>query len=91
MASTPAGPVAREDVVFRQLGDEWVLFDPVAYRLHVLNLTAAMVWTHCDGSYDVSGLVKELESAFDAPPSHEQLAAEVEDVLAGFRKEQLLQ
>lgn len=58
-----ATPKAREDVVFRPLADEWVLFDPRRHLLHVLNLTAALVWSHCDGETSVEALVEALESA----------------------------
>ena len=43
-------PVARNDVLLRRVGSEWVLFDARKDRAHVLNLTAAVVWTYCDGA-----------------------------------------
>ena len=89
--SVPSGPVARQDVVFRPLADEWVLFDPTAHRLHVLNLTAALVWTHCDGSLDVERLANEVGSAFEGPPPPDRLLREVEGVLERFRAEGLLE
>ena len=45
----PDLPKSRADVVFRPLDDSWVLFDPRAGQLHVLNLSAALVWEHLDG------------------------------------------
>ena len=84
------GPVARDDVVFRPLADEFVLFDPTAHRLHVLNLTAALVWTHADGSLDVDGLAAEVGGAFDDPPPPDQVVREVQEVLELFRGEGLL-
>ena len=38
-------PKGRSEVIFRPLDDSWVLFDPRSERVHVLNLTAALVWT----------------------------------------------
>lgn len=87
---TSTGPIGRADVVFRPLADEWVLFDPAAHRLHVLNLTAALVWTHCDGTLDVEGLAAEVGNAFDDPPPPEQILREVEGALRRFRAEGLL-
>ena len=88
--STPRGPVAREDVVFRPLADEWVLFDPTEHRLHVLNLTAALVWTHCDGTLDLDGLAAEVGGAFDDPPPADEIVREVKEALERFRGEGLL-
>ena len=87
---TANSPKTREDVVFRPLADEWVLFDPRRHRLHVLNLTAALVWTHCDGETSLDDMVAELESAFAEPPQRADLVRDVEQVLQRFRNEELL-
>ena len=84
-----ATPKAREDVVFRPLADEWVLFDPRRHLLHVLNLTAALVWTHCDGETSLEALVEEVESAFTDPPPRSDLARDVDEALQRFRNEEL--
>ena len=34
-------PRVRDDVVFRRVGEDWIVFDPVTQRIHVLNLSAA--------------------------------------------------
>lgn len=65
-------PLSREDVVFRRVGEDWVLFDPTTQRIHVLNLTAALVWSHCTGELDERGIDAEVRRAFgraelDAP------------------------
>lgn len=44
-------PMARGDVVLARVGNEWVRFDAARDRAHVLNLTAAVVWTYCDGEH----------------------------------------
>ena len=84
-----AMPKAREDVVFRPLADEWVLFDPLRHQLHVLNLTAALVWAHCDGETSLEALVEEVESAFTDPPARGDLARDVDEALQRFRNEEL--
>lgn len=48
-------PMARGDVVLRRVGNEWVLFEAARDRTHVLNLTAAVVWTYCDGEHAQPG------------------------------------
>jgi len=83
-------PLARDDVVFRQLDQEWVVFDPSADRLHALNLTAALVWTHCTGEFSVGEIAAEVGAAFNPPVPGENALADVEAVIARFRKEGLL-
>jgi len=83
-------PKAREDVVFRPLAEEWVLFDPRRHLLHVLNLTAALVWSHCDGETSVDDLLETIESAFKDPPPRGDLVRDVEQALERFQGEELL-
>ena len=57
-------PSARQDVDFRHVGGDWVLFDPVSQRIHVLDVTAALVWSYCTGEMDVSAMEREIRNAF---------------------------
>lgn len=83
-------PRARDDVVFRAVGPEWVLYDPETRQLHVLNLTAALVWSHCDGSHGVEEMVVAVAEAFpDAPPAG-GVRADVVQALETFAREGLL-
>jgi len=79
-------PVAREDVVFRRVGEDWVIFDPEAQRIHVLNLTAALVWSFCTGEFDVAGIEREVRGAFE----HATDDAGAADALREFRAAGLL-
>ena len=91
---TPAAPTecprARDDVVFRQLDQEWVVFDPRSDRLHALNLTAALVWTHCTGELEVSEIAAEVGAAFDPPVPGGEILADVQSAIARFGSEGLL-
>lgn len=88
--SLPDRPRSRDDVVFRELADEWVLFDPVRQRLHVLNLTAAIVWAHCTGEHAVDEIAERVADAFDDAPTADSVAEEVRDALHTFAGEELL-
>lgn len=90
-------PEAREDVVFRRVGDDWLLFDPRAQEIHVLNLSAALAWTFCDGERTEDQIAEEVARAFAedegaAPADREKAApkSEVLEVLRGFREAGLL-
>jgi hypothetical protein len=85
-----ARPRVREDVVFRELDEEWVVFDPLTRRLHALNVTAALVWEHCGGDLTVSEIVEAVRSAFTHAPGADEVRRHVEEVLERFRAEGLL-
>ncbi len=84
-------PKGRADVVFRPLDDSWVLFDPRAEQLHVLNLSAALVWEHLDGETTREGIAEAVGSAFDPPITASQAMADVEAVLERFTESGLLE
>ena len=83
-------PRVRDDVVFRELEDEWVVFDPVTRRLHALNGTAAVVWEHCGGDLTVGEIAEAVRDAFRDPPAPEAVRRDVEAILERFRTEGLL-
>ena len=58
-------PRRREDVVFRRVAGDWLLFDPRTRRIHVLNLSAALVWSFCTGEHDVGEIVRRVVEAFE--------------------------
>lgn len=87
----PARPRSRDDVVFRELSDDWVLFDPDSRRLHVLNLTAALVWSHCTGEHGVEEITRRVRRAFDDAPAPDDVAEDVREALRSFAREGLLE
>jgi hypothetical protein len=90
-ASAPEGrPERREDVIFRSLADEWVAYDPATGMLHVLNLTAALVWSHCDGEHDAGAIVAAVRAAFEPPPDEVRVRRDVGEALGTFARKGLL-
>lgn len=89
MTARPTGhPQARDDVLFRQVDDEWVVFDPTANELHVLNLPAAIIWSHCSGESTPAQIAEALREAYGIEA--ERARADVEDALKRFRDAGLL-
>ena len=84
-------PAVRADLVFRPLAHEWVVLDPRGKRLHVLNLTAALVWGHLDGQRSTEQLVDLVLGAFEEAPEREDVAREVTGVLHDFASRGLLE
>jgi len=92
MSDTEAAqPRAREDVVLRSVAGDWVLYDPRTQDLHVLNVTAAAVWSAADGTRDVAAIADALGEHLDGAPEPDQIQADVARVLARFRDDGLLE
>lgn len=87
---TGTKPRARDDLVFRELSSEWVLYDPTTRQLHVLNVTAALVWSFCDGDHDVERMVGAVRETLTGAPPPERVRTDVQDALAVFAREGLL-
>jgi hypothetical protein len=83
-------PRVRDDVAFRELERDWVVFDPVARRLHALNLTAALVWEQCRGDLTVAQIAEAVRAAFAQAPDADAVRRDVEEAVARFRAEGLL-
>ena len=89
-ASAIERPVARRDLVLRRVGSEWVLYDAASERAHVLNLTAAVIWTYCDGGHERSTIAEAI--AHEVPGADAQsIRGDVDDALRRFADEGLLQ
>ena len=83
-------PRAREDVVFRSVSDEWLLYDPRTQDLHVLNVTAAGIWTCCDGTMSLDQIARHVADHLDGAPDVSIVRADVETTVAKFRADGLL-
>ena len=79
-------PRSREDVVLRKVGNEWLLFDPRHQRIHALNLSATLVWSHCTGEYTP----EDIEEAVVLAYGTEEARPHVLTALEQFRDEDLL-
>ena len=89
--SSSENPKGRDDVVFRSLGKEWVVYDPRTQLLHVLNTTAALVWSFSDGARTPEGIADELVEVLTDLPARNHIIEEVRGVLDGFQEKGLLE
>lgn len=87
--ATPDRPRARPDLVFRRVAGDWLLFDPASGRIHVLNLTAALVWSFCTGESTPAEIADALGGAFESGAESRAEDA-VGEALERFRREGLL-
>ena len=68
MTRTARLPRSRtENLVVRELDDETLVYDMERNEAHCLNLTAALVWQHCDGAMTASQAARSLQSKLNVP------------------------
>ncbi len=89
-SSLGSRPRWRDDVIFRRLDDEWVVFDPEGDKLHTLNLTAALVWSHLTGDVERESIAAEVAAAFESGVTVDDVLDDVNAAIRRFHAEGLL-
>jgi hypothetical protein len=67
-------PVTKSSLLFRELDDGAVVYDPESEILHTLNASAAFIWLLCDGHNTISDIINRVKKDFhklDAVPNKE--------------------
>ena len=64
MAASTYQPLRAENVVFRDIEGEGVLYQVEGGKVHVLNGTAYTIWKQCDGKHPVEDIAKMLTNTF---------------------------
>jgi PqqD family protein of HPr-rel-A system len=83
------GPLRKEGILSRKLGDEWMLYDPESGVVHIINATAESVWDLCDGKHGPDEIATSLRETFevsDGTPVRE----EVHEIIEAFFDKGLL-
>ena len=57
-------PLHVEDVVFRDIEEEGILYQVEEGKVHVLNSIAYTIWKQCDGKHTIGEIAKELTETF---------------------------
>lgn len=63
----PKHPLIREDLVYRKIDDDFVVYDPVGDYTAQFNFTAAYVLDLCDGTRAKDEICRDVAKAFSAP------------------------
>lgn len=86
---TAERPIGRPDLILRRVGSEWVLYDAARDKAHVLNQTAAVIWTYCDGNFERTAIADAI--AREVPGLEPtRIKDDINDVLRRFADEGLL-
>ena len=62
-------PGTKEGVLFRELDDGCVLYDPATETVHSLNLTAGFIWCLMDGERSLDEIAGEIAAASGGDPA----------------------
>ncbi len=83
-----ARPRANPSVLYRELRTGCLLYHPDMSEIHALNLTAAYIWSYCDGEMDVAGIATQVAEACRVPLGDAQ--RDTQTALRDFRAKKLL-
>jgi hypothetical protein len=84
-------PKAKPDIVVKTIDEEKVLFNPANSFIHVLNRTAYPVWQLADGSNTVEDIIQKINEMFENPDKNYDILQDVYNVLAEFKKQDLIE
>lgn len=76
------------DIVYRELGDEGILYDSGTSTAHVMNATSGLIWNCCDGRHDAREITEEVLRRYKVERKVAQ--SDVEQTLNQFKKLQLI-
>jgi hypothetical protein len=82
-------PLRANQVAAKELGDEVVLYLTDGSAVHVLNRSAFLIWSLCDGQHTVQEMEQALKDRY-AIPDQVNVAADVRACLTQLADKQLL-
>lgn len=82
-------PRAKEGVLFRELEDGCVLYDPQREMVHSLNMTAGAIWCLINGSRSVAEIADEI--SFMTKAGREKVQGDVFQMIHKFVRQGLVE
>ncbi len=82
-------PKGKKNLMFKELEDGGVIYEPEEEKCHSLNSTAAYIWSLCDGNHsitDILNMAKEDFITFKVNPKEN-----INDIIKQFRELDLLE
>ena len=65
-----AKPVRKQGLIVQDMGRESLLYSAEGKVIHVLNLTAKLIWELCDGTHTVNDMERKLRMNFSTSKEH---------------------
>ncbi|MFA4839792.1 MAG: PqqD family protein [Candidatus Neomarinimicrobiota bacterium] len=57
-------PCSRNHLLFKELDDGGVVYDPTTETIHSLNPSAAFIWILCDGNHSIREIIDSVRKHF---------------------------
>lgn len=84
-----SGYSVRTDLHEERMGNDLMLFDPAADRVHVLNSTSAFIWGCLKEGLDAEAVAQRIMETYDLGPGMSAKEI-VEDSIGQFEKKELI-
>ena len=81
-------PQARSDVKAQEIGEEVMLHDAQADKIHVLNHSAYAIWKLCNGDNTLEDICRKLSELY--PDASGDIREDIQAVIEDFRQKLLL-
>jgi len=75
--------MVEDGILAQQLDDEWILYDPGASSVHIVNDMAEFVWRMCDGHHSFEQMAQKVTDAYRVPEGS-NVRAELRSVIQSF-------
>lgn len=82
-------PLHKQDLLVTDLDDELLVYDATTKQVHVLNATAKLIWSLCDGDHTTKEIAETIRQEF-AVAAGIDLHEDVRRMLEGFRENGLV-
>jgi hypothetical protein len=77
------------ETIFREEGDEGIVFNPETSEILVLNTTACFIWHLCDGRHTIQDIVAALRGDFEV--SEENALRDINHFFVQLEKKKFLE
>ncbi len=81
-------PATKKCIEIEELDDGCILYDPEKEEAHSLNITAASVWTCCDGKHSIKEIAAIVEECFE--PKSKSVMEDIIKIVKVFSEKELL-
>jgi len=82
-------PKVRENLMFKEMDDGAIIYEPEKEICYSLNVTAAYIWSLCDGKNSIENMIASVKSYFTSFTVEPESA--IQEVIDDFRKNDLLE
>ena len=78
-----------KDIIFRQEGDEAIMFNPGNSDVVVINSTGCFIWSMCNGRNTRDNIIAKMAEEFDV--SEEKACKDLVNFISGLEKRNFIE